>query len=253
MYTRKENARALALAQVSSIPCTHAHTQHTRACKSVKMQMFPSSLASCLTHKLRCSAPPLNSVTCSLSPPLYCLSDRLARERVSKRVCVCVCVCVCSAAANPLLLYISGFVGAVCLARLPRRQTPQASFRATLLALAVFMMASSGERGREPAGEERERVRARYWEIEGKCQTWISLIGSCFCILFCTVFSIPFPQFFAPYLYSVYQQPLTFSGFATLPSSSSYFSAVFSQRCEVVQVQTDALLWLNKATQVTFS
>lgn len=70
---------------------------------------------------------------------------------------VCVSMHHSSAAEKPPLLYISGFVRAVCLAALPRRQTLQASCKATLLALELFMMAPKGEREGTRGKKEKEQ------------------------------------------------------------------------------------------------
>lgn len=134
------------------------------------------------THTHTQRIPSLNSVTRCLSV----LSVWQAGSGVcwfcvcaSKGVCVCVCAYSSPAAEKPLLLYISGFVSAVCLALLPRWQTLQASFGATLLALALFMMAVNRREGGNRRGKKetaskipRDRQRMSDMVFISHCLFW---------------------------------------------------------------------------------
>jgi len=88
----------------------------------VEMHVWPHA------HTHTNSIPMINSVTCSLSVSAF---DRLAHKRTSVVfVCACEWEHVCADThyippdEKPLLLYVSGFVRAVCLAMLPWWQNP---------------------------------------------------------------------------------------------------------------------------------
>ncbi len=129
-------------------------------------------------------------------------------------MCVCVCVYVCSAAEKPPLLCISGFVSAVCLARLPQRQTLQASFRATLLALAVFMMARNSEREETKREGGRERERERETDADRKRTPDVVFINHVlfFNFVFC-VLSFSFVFFSSLFIISPHSIPASNNSF----------------------------------------